>query len=97
MMWAFIFIFMFAAFIAACIYFITRVRKIALVDKLAKDRKWLSILISALTCVVFIVVLSLAMGYINAIIVTIYMILFWLVCEFAFWLVGKVKNRINGG
>ena len=51
MMWAFIFIFMFAAFIAACIYLITRVRKIALVDKLAKDRKWLSILISALTCV----------------------------------------------
>lgn len=95
MMWAFIFIFMFAAFIAACIYLITRVRKIALVDKLAKDRKWLSILISALTCVVFIVVLSLAMGYINAIIVTIYMILFWLVCEFAFWLVGKVKNRMK--
>ena len=93
MMWAFIFIFMFAAFIAACIYLITRVRKFAWVDKLAKDRKWLSILISALTCVVFIVVLSLAMGYINAIIVTIYMILFWLVCEFAFWLVGKVKNR----
>lgn len=95
MMWAFIFIFMFAAFIAACIYLITRVRKIALVDKLAKDRKWLSIFISALTCVVFIVVLSLAMGYINAIIVTIYMILFWLVCEFAFWLVGKVKNRMK--
>ena len=95
MMWAFIFIFMFAAFIAACIYLITRVRKIALVDKLAKDRKWLSLLISALTCVVFIVVLSLAMGYINAIIVTIYMILFWLVCEFAFWLVGKVKNRMK--
>ena len=66
-----------------------------MVDKLAKDRKWLSILISALTCVVFIVVLSLAMGYINAIIVTIYMILFWLVCEFAFWLVGKVKNRMK--
>ena len=93
MMWAFIFIFMFAAFIAACIYLITRVRKFVWVDQLAKDRKWLSILISALTCVVFIVVLSLAMGYINAIIVTIYMILFWLVCEFAFWLVGKVKNR----
>lgn len=93
MMWAFIFIFMFAAFIAACIYLITRVRKFVCVDKLAKDRKWLSILISAAICVVFIVVLSLAMGYINAIIVTIYMILFWLVCEFAFWLVGKVKNR----
>ena len=93
MMWAFIFIFMFAAFIAACIYLITRVRKFVWVDKLAKDRKWLSILISAAICVVFIVVLSLAMGYINAIIVTIYMILFWLVCEFAFWLVGKVKNR----
>lgn len=93
MMWAFIFIFMFAAFIAACIYLITRVRKFVWVDKLAKDRKWLSVLISAAICVVFIVVLSLAMGYINAIIVTIYMILFWLVCEFAFWLVGKVKNR----
>ena len=93
MMWAFIFIFMFAAFIAACIYLITRVRKFVWVDKLAKDRKWLRILISAAICVVFIVVLSLAMGYINAIIVTIYMILFWLVCEFAFWLVGKVKNR----
>ena len=93
MMWAFIFIFMFAAFIAACIYLITRVRKFVWVDKLAKDRKWLSILISAAICVVFIVVLSLAMGYINTIIVTIYMILFWLVCEFAFWLVGKVKNR----
>ena len=93
MMWAFIFIFMFAAFIAACLYLITRVRKFVWVDQLAKDRKWLSILISALTCVVFIVVLSLAMGYINAIIVTIYMILFWLVCEFAFWLAGKVKNR----
>lgn len=95
MMWAFIFIFMFAAFIAACIYLITRVRKFVWVGKLAKDRKWLSILISALTCVVFIVVLSLAMGYINAIIVTIYMILFWLVCELAFWLAGKVKNRIK--
>lgn len=93
MMWAFIFIFMFAAFIAACIYLITRVRKFVWVDKLAKARKWLSILISAAICVIFIVVLSLAMGYINAIIVTIYMILFWLVCEFAFWLVGKVKNR----
>lgn len=93
MMWAFIFIFMFAAFIAACIYLITRVRKFVWVDQLAKDRKWLSIFISAAICVVFIVVLSLAMGYINAIIVTIYMILFWLVCEFAFWLVGKVKNR----
>ena len=88
-----VFIFMFAAFIAACIYLITRVRKFVWVDQLAKDRKWLSIFISAAICVVFIVVLSLAMGYINAIIVTIYMILFWLVCEFAFWLVGKVKNR----
>lgn len=95
MMWAFIFIFMFAAFIAACIYLITRVRKFVWVDKLAKDRKWLSVLISAAICVVFIVVLSLAMGYINAIIVTIYMILFWLVCELAFWLAGKVKNRIK--
>ncbi len=93
MMWAFIFIFMFAAFIAACIYLITRVRKFAWVGKLAKDRKWLSILISALTCAVFILFLSLTMGYINAIIVTIYMILFWLVCEFVFWLAGKVKNR----
>ncbi len=93
MMWAFIFIFMFAAFIAAFIYLITRVRKFAWVDRLAKDRKWLSILISALTCAVFIGVLSLTMGYINAIIVTIYMILFWLVCELVFWLAGKVKNR----
>lgn len=93
MMWAFIFIFMFAAFIAAFIYLITRVRKFAWVGRLAKDRKWLSILISVLTCAVFILVLSLTMGYINAIIVTIYMILFWLVCEFVFWLVGKMKNR----
>lgn len=93
MMWAFIFIFMFAAFIAACIYLITRVRKFAWVGRLAKDRKWLSILISAAACAVFILVLSLTMGYINAIIVTIYMILFWLVCELVFWLAGKVKNR----
>ena len=93
MMWAFIFIFMFAAFIAACIYLITRVRKFAWVGRLAKDRKWLSILISAAVCAVFILVLSLTMGYINAIIVTIYMILFWLVCELVFWLAGKVKNR----
>lgn len=93
MMWAFIFIFMFAAFIAACIYLITRVRKFAWVGKLAKDRKWLGILISVATCAVFILILSLTMGYINAIIVTIYMILFWLVCELVFWLAGKVKNR----
>lgn len=93
MMWAFIFIFMFVAFIAACIYLITRVRKFAWVGKLAKDRKWLDILISVLVCAVFILVLSLTMGYINAIIVTIYMILFWLVCELVFWLAGKVKNR----
>ena len=92
MMWAFIFIFMFVAFIAAFIYLITRVRKFAWVGKLAKDRKWLSILISAATCAVFILVLSLTMGYINAIIVTIYMILFWLVCELVFWLAGKVKK-----
>lgn len=39
MMWAFIFIFMFAAFIAACIYLITRVRKFVWVDKLAKGRR----------------------------------------------------------
>ena len=93
MMWAFIFIFMFAAFIAACIYLITRVRKFAWVGRLAKDRKWLSIFISAAACAVLILVLSLTMGYINAIIVTIYMILFWLVCELVFWLAGKVKNR----
>lgn len=93
MMWALIFIFMFVAFIAAFIYLITRVRKFAWVGRLARDRKWLSILISVLTCVAFILILSLTMGYINAIIVTIYMILFWLVCELVFWLADKVKNR----
>ena len=93
-MWAMIFIGTLAAFGGAVIYLISRVRRFGFVEKLANGKKWLSILISTAVCVVFIALISLWMGFVNGIIVTLYLILFWIMCELVLLIVSKLRKNV---
>ena len=93
-MWAMIFICTLVAFGGAVIYLISRVGRFGLVEKLANGKRWISILISTGVCVGFVALISLVMGLVNGIIVTLYLILFWIMCELVLWIWGKLRKKV---
>lgn len=93
MMWALIFLFTFLAFVAGCIYLVSRVRRFSFVDRIAKGRKKISIAVSAGICILVIGVLVLCMDFTNAIICILYLLLFWLISDLVFFIIKKIRKK----
>lgn len=92
-MWAAIFISLFAAAGAGFVYLISCFRKFAIVRKIAGDKKWLSFVIGVAAVIIFSAVIALAMNMMNAIVCLLHLVLFWLICDFAGWIVRKCSKR----
>ena len=92
-MWAAIFISLFVAAGAGFVYLISRFSKFTIVGKIAGERKWLRITAGAVVVVLFSVVTALAMNLMNAIICLLHLVLFWLICDFAGWIVRKCRKK----
>lgn len=93
MEWILVFIFMIAAFAAACIYMVSRVQKFLIIEKISNGSKRKKILISIILCFIVVAVMSAFMHTINAIICVLYLILFWLLSELVFGIVGKIRKK----
>lgn len=93
MMWAIIFISTFLAFAAGCIYLISRVRRFSFVRRIAKERKKVSIAVSAGICILVVGILAVCMNFTNAIICILYLLLFWLISDLLFFLIKKIRKK----
>lgn len=93
MIWILVFGLMILAFIAACVYMVSRVQKFKFVDRFANGKKARKILISAILSFVVIVLLSAAIHVINAIICVLYLILFWFISEIVFAIAEKIRKK----
>lgn len=93
MMWAIIFISTFLAFAAGCIYLISRVRRFSFVRRIAKERKKVSIAVSAGICILVVGILAVCMNFTNAIICILYLLLFWLISDLLSFLIKKIRKK----
>lgn len=92
-MWAAIFITLFVAAGAGFVYLISRFSKFAIVGKIAGEKKWLRFVIGAAVVVLFSVVIALVMNMMNAIVCLLHLVLFWMICDFAGWIVKKCSKK----
>lgn len=93
MMWALIFLFTILAFVAGCVYLVSRVRRFSFVDKIAKGRKKIGIAVSAGVCILMIGILVLCMDFTNAVICILYLLLFWLISDLVFFIIKKIRKK----
>lgn len=82
----------------AVVFLINRLMKLKFVDRLAHGKKGLKILISILVIAICFAGASLWLGAINAILVMLHIILFWIICDIILFVVRKfTKTRKNVG
>lgn len=90
MLWSIIFI---SVFVAACmgfLYLVSRFHKLRLVEKISKGNKKTKIAVSILTVILLVVVLCFMMGFINAVVCLLHLVVFWLLCDLFFVVLKKL-------
>lgn len=95
MMWLFILGGTFALALAGVVFLVTRVQKFKVIEKLSGDKKKKKFWLSFAVVSVFAVLISVCMGMINLLIVTIYLTLFWMISDGIVRLVGKHLKKVN--
>lgn len=96
-MWALIFVGVMAGGVAGLIYLVSRFNKFGWVKHIAKGKRWVGILVSALAVFAAVAVLWLTIGSMNAVICVLHLVVFWLLCDPVFWLVQKKRGREFAG
>lgn len=92
MLWVFLFIFLIAASLAGIIYLVCRIRRFQAIQRLAGGNKKIAAAIGfVLTAVVF-ALFWFTLGSMNAIIILLHLILFWLICDGVSGLIQKAKG-----
>lgn len=95
-MWIAILIAVIIAAVGGLVYLVSRVYKFPFWKKLT-GRRWLRIIYAALAVAIVIAILVPTIGYINAVISLIVLVLFWLVCNLIMFVAGKIrKKHFNG-
>lgn len=91
-LWAVLMVVLFVAMIAGMVYLITRIRKFTFMKKLAGGSKKKATLLSTAVITGAIAFFWLLWGFINAVIILLHLIVFWLVSEGIFALVRKKRG-----
>ena len=92
-MWLIIIGLMLAAFAGGLLYISFRAAHFAAVQRVAHGRKWLARLLCFGFFVLLTAVLWLAWNMMNAVACMIHLVLFWLICDFAAFLVEKIGKK----
>ncbi|MDE7326334.1 MAG: metallophosphoesterase [Lachnospiraceae bacterium] len=92
-MWALIFFGLMALGAAGLVYLISRFYKFGWVKRASNEKKWMRILLSAVTVLAIVAVLWLTMGSMNAIVCVLHLVAFWLLCDLVFWAVKKRRGK----
>lgn len=93
MMWVVIFILLFLASAAGFVYLINRFSRFGFVKKISQGNKKIRIIISALFIILITAFLWFVMGYINAIICLLHLVIFWLLCDLASRIIQKSIHK----
>lgn len=91
-LWAVLMVVLFVAMIAGMVYLITRIRKSTFMKKLAGGSKKKATLLSTAVITGAVAFFWLLWGFINAVIILLHLIVFWLVSEGIFALVRKKRG-----
>ena len=91
-MWALIFGVVFVLAVVGFIYLCSRVYGFSFWERVT-EKKWLRILIAIALVIVPTLVLWLVLGYMNAAVAVIFLIVFWLIADLVFFVVGKIRRQ----
>lgn len=92
-MWAIIFFLLFAASITGFIYLINRFSKFCFVRRFSRGNKKIKIVISTAVLIIITASVWLTIGYMNAIISLLHLVIFWLICDLANWIIQKKLKK----
>ena len=92
-MWAFILGAIFLGGILGIVYLASRLAKFSFVHKLAKERKGIRFVVGLAMGILLLLILWVAMGFINAAICIIHLVVIWLVCDGVNKLVEKKRGK----
>ena len=91
-LWTVLMVVLFVAMIAGMVYLITRIRKFTFIKKLAGGSRKKATLLSTAVITGVVAFFWLLWGFINAVIILLHLIVFWLVSEGIFSLVRKKRG-----
>lgn len=92
-MWILIFCAAVILFGGATAYVSSRIYKFTVTELIARNRRWLKLVLSIAVPVVAILILCLTVGIINAAIIFIYLVLFWLIADLIFYIIKKIRKK----
>ena len=93
MLWLIISILTITALAVGFIYLVNRFYKFNLIDSISKGNKKLKIIFSVLTVIFISLILYITMGYMNAIVCMLHLVIFWLIIDLIFWIIKKKTKR----
>lgn len=95
--WYAIAVFFAVVFAIGAVYLTSRFYKFQLFRRISGDKKWLRILLSFILVAAIAGISYLTMGLMNAILVILHLMIFWLLCELVFFIVRKLKGIPRNG
>lgn len=95
-MWIIIMLTVILAAFAGLVYLISRIRKFKFVDRLSREKKVVSILISSIIVIGGAIFFHFVLGYVNMCVILITLTLIWLLVDLVAYIIRKVsKNNIK--
>ncbi len=92
-MWRMIIGALIAAFAAGLLYISFRAARFGFVQKITGGRRWLARLLCLAAFAALTAVLWLIWNMMNALVCVVHLVLFWLICDLAAWIVSKARRR----
>ena len=92
-LWIFIMAALLIVFAAAIIYLSNRFRKFQVVKRFAKGKKWLERTVSLALVALLIAVFWITMNFMNAVIVLLHLVVFWLLCDFGAYIFRRITKK----
>ena len=92
-LWTIIFTVTLLIFLAGIVYLVTRVSRFESIKRITKDNKKLKLAVSVLILLTAIILLHITLGYVNAVVVIISLLIFWILSEVVVRIVERLKGR----
>lgn len=92
-LWIIIMAALLITFVAAIIYLSNGFRKVKIVKRLSKEKKWLERIISMVPAAFIIAVFWITMSFMNAVIVLLHLVAFRLLCDLGTILIKKIRKK----
>ena len=92
-MWLAILGSLFAAFVAGIVYISFKSARFPFVLKLCRQRKHLARILCLVMYILLTVVLYLIWGIMNAVVCMLHLVVFWLICDLAAFIISKIRHK----